>query len=419
MKRRGLSAALMVGVYAALCGVSSLAASGTRSDLDLFFWPAAQVAAHGHPLLVYSVPGLGPDRVDSGPVAILLLAPVALLADAAGWAADVATRTAVVDAVFALFAVGFTRLAVRTIERVRGAMQWRLAAACAFLATPPLWVAVAGFGHVDVPVELLLVLAGVVVYRRERHLLTGVALGLAVLTRSTAVLYVIPFAAVALSRERRHAVIIVVAAAASATVGLAPFLIADGPAVMRSLVTSRGALPVGGGSLWVTAYQAPWAALVERGDVLAIVLVTVLLVGFVAWRRPAAVRTPAGLLALLTVAAVTFPMLAKTVYPYYLLEPCVFATAWWLARPGTAWTRRLVVPVLLTVDVFMTEASVSLPFTGWGLAEGIASSVLLAVVIAVVVGDLFRSPDTYATPVAMHTMAVATTATPAPATSHA
>jgi hypothetical protein len=108
--------------------------------------------------------------------------------------------------------------------------------------------------------------------------------------------------------------------------------------------------------------------------------------------RPAVATTPAGLCGLLTVAAACFPMLAKTVYPYYFLEPYVFAGMWWLARPGSALNWRMLAPLLLTADAFLAKQGVSLPLTGLGLDEGVASSVLLAVVIALVVGDLIRSP---------------------------
>ena len=53
-----------------------------------------------------------------------------------------------------------------------------------------------------------------------------------------------------------------------------------------------------------------------------------------------------GLMALSTAC---LPLLAKSVWPYYLVDPCVFATIWWLARPGSVDNLRLFVPVLFAV----------------------------------------------------------------------
>jgi len=80
------------------------------------------------------------------------------------------------------------------------------------------------------------------------------------------------------------------------------------------------------------------------------------------------------------------------VYPYYLLEPYVFGAAWWLARPGNALNWRASAPLLLTADVFLAKSAATLPFDGWGLAEGVTSSVILAGVVALVVLDLYRTP---------------------------
>lgn len=48
----------------------------------------------------------------------------------------------------------------------------------------------------------------------------------------------------------------------------------------------------------------------------------------------------------MALSSACLPLLAKSAWPYYLVDPCVFATIWWLARPGSVDNLRLFVPVL-------------------------------------------------------------------------
>ena len=89
--------------------------------------------------------------------------------------------------------------------------------------------------------------------------------------------------------------------------------------------------------------------------------------------------------------AACFPLFAKTVFDYYLVEPYVFGVVWWLARPGSAVNWRALVPVLLTADVLLSRLG-EVVSTDWLIAEGITSSVIIAVVVAMVTVDLWRSP---------------------------
>ena len=84
-----------------------------------------------------------------------------------------------------------------------------------------------------------------------------------------------------------------------------------------------------------------------------------------------------------------YPMLAKTAFPYYLLEAYVFAAVWWLARPGSALNWRIAAPVLVTAGALLAEWGKSLPLSGLGVVEGVVSSLILATVIALVMLDLW------------------------------
>ena len=52
--RRGL-VPLLAAAFIAASAIAVLLFDTTRTDLDVFFWPSAEIAAHGHPLLVYTL----------------------------------------------------------------------------------------------------------------------------------------------------------------------------------------------------------------------------------------------------------------------------------------------------------------------------------------------------------------------------
>jgi hypothetical protein len=382
----------LVVLYVAAWALSPLVVKTTPSDLDIYFWPSAETVVNGHPLLIYSahIRDIYPNA--NGPLGVVLLVPVAALANSLGWADNLSLRAGLTDTVVALFAVLLAYEMVVLIRRERGVVEWRLAAACSILFAPALWIGVIDYGHIEQPLELCLVLLAVGYGVSNRPIAGGVALGAAMLARTTAALYLIPFALLPLATRRaKPATKVIVAAVITVGAGLAPFLIADGPAVVHSLVTYRSGLPIAGGSFWLPARQTPWEGAAQHGDVYLAITVAFALVALTLWRRPSTATTVTGLLGLLTVVACCFPLFAKTVYPYYLLEPYVFGAAWWLARPGGALNWRASVPLLLTADVFLLKAGATLPFNGLAVAEGVASSVILAVVVAVVSIDLFRS----------------------------
>src|SRR5665213_3003202 len=110
-------------------------------------------------------------------------------------------------------------------------------------------------------------------------------------------------------------------------------------------------------------------------------------------RKPSIATTHTGLIGLVTVASCCFPLFAKSVFPYYLLEPYVFAVLWWLAGPDSARTWRALVPLLLTVDVFILKATLISPLSGWGVVGGTTSSAVLGVAVALVTFDLLHSTE--------------------------
>ena len=148
----------------------------TRTDLDVFFWPSAEIAAHGHPLLVYTLrAGQYPNA--NGPVSLLPLTLVAAVANALGWQHALEPRDALTVGAFAVFSLLLAREAVLAVEAGRGGRTRRLPVAAVFLLAPPLWVALVGFGHIEQPLELWLILLGVRLLGRGATVRAGVCLG--------------------------------------------------------------------------------------------------------------------------------------------------------------------------------------------------------------------------------------------------
>jgi hypothetical protein len=386
-----VTAGLGVG-YVAASGIAPLILKTTPSDLDLYFWPSAETAAAGHPLLIYSahVHALYPNA--NGPLGLVPLVPIAKLANALGWARSLTGRAALVDAVVSLFVLLFAYQASRIVAGGRGGAARPIVIACVVLA-PAVWLGMLDYGHVEQPVEICCVLLAITCFVSGRNSLTGVALGAAVLTRTIAGFCAIPLLLIPLfTRRFRATIAIALATVITIAVVMTPFLLADEQAVVHSLLTYRSSLPIGGGSFWIIARQASWAGVIEGGDVYIGAAVALLLVAFTLRRRPAVATTHAGIAGLLTVAACCFPLFSKTVFPYYLLEPYIFALLWWLARPGSDLNWRGLVPLLLTIDVFIVKIASAIPFTPAGAVTSVLSSAVIAVAIALVTLDLIRLP---------------------------
>jgi hypothetical protein len=391
--RRRAAIGGLAALYIAAWTLISFALKTKPSDLDLYFWPAAETVVRGHPLLIYSAHLRDAYPNANGPLGLVPLLPMAALANALGWAGNLGARAALAGAAASIVILVLTYQAVRLVAIERRGNGQSAIVACSILLAPALWFGVIDYGHVEQPVDLGFAVLAVACVLRGQSISTGIALGAAVLARTVAAFTVIPFALLPLATRRvGPAMVAFVASVATVTVVLAPFVLTDGPAVEHSLLGYRGSLPIGGGSFWVVARQTPFAGLGKYGDVYLAVAVACLLVAIILRRRPATVTSPAGLLGLLTVATACFPLFAKTVYPYYLVEPYVFSALWWLARPGSARNWRVLVPVLLTADVFLAKAGTTLPIGGSWVAEGLASSAIIAGTAALVSMDLFHSP---------------------------
>ena len=327
------------------------------TDLDIFFWPSAKIAAQGHPLLIYAAGGHALYPNANGPVALLPLSVVAVLLNAVGWLDAGAQRRAIAMAVFCLFILLMAVEAVRAIERMRGARlnpSMRLLAYSVLTLNTLAWQSVAGYGHIEQPIEIWLLLVAVRWLGERRSLPAGIAFGVAIMTRSSAVLMTVPLGLGSLRQGLRSAVALFTGAAAAVAAILLPILIADPSNVIHSLFTYRGSLPVGAGSVWSLARGSPLEPIVQHWDIAAVLAVVVATNLWLARRNG---FDEGRLFAAMTLTSAAFAMLAKTVWPYYFFEVLILGTVWAVGtwRPAAGIVRLVLLPVAVAIYGVIAE----------------------------------------------------------------
>ncbi len=329
-----------------------------RTDLDIFFWPSAKVALAGHPLMVYSLGSQAAYPNANGPVALVPLTALGLVVRALGWLDAPDPRRAMALALFSVFVLLMAREGMAAIERIRGHRiegYPRLLGYATFAMAPPIWQSVAGFGHIEQPIEVWLVLIAVRWMDRNWVLRAGIVFGLAVLSRSSALLLSLPLALASWSRSPAITLRLFAAAAMTGVAGLLPFYLADKADVTYSLYTYRGGLPVGAGSIWSVTRDGALAPLVQYWDIAAVVAAAVATNLWLATRRGG--FSEARLFAGMTLTSASFVLLAKTVWPYYFFEVFVLGTIWaagtWRREDGIA--RLFLAPVAISTLGMVAE----------------------------------------------------------------
>jgi hypothetical protein len=317
------------------------------NDLDQFFWPSARIAVAGQPLMVYKPAGQESYPNANGPLALAPLSVAGIGVKALGWTDSMQLRRLVALSMFSLFILLMAREAVMTVERLRGQRlvgRNRFLAYAAFVVAPPIWHSVAGYGHIEQPIEIWMVLVGARWISADRPLRAGMALGLAILARSSATLLALPLLFAAGRQGIRRAAGMGIAAMLVAIAGLLPFYIADRIDVLHSLFEYRSSLLVGGGSIWTFGRGTPWEQFAQHWD-LAAVGALVLALNLWLATRPGGMAE-GRVYAALALTAASFVILAKTVWPYYFLEVYVFSAVWALGR-ARASKPMLIAPLLV------------------------------------------------------------------------
>ncbi len=355
------------------------------TDLDIFFWPSAKIAVHGHPFSVYAAGGHALYPNANGPVSLLPLSVLGVLLNAVGWLDATVPRRGIALGVFCLFVLLMAREAVAAIDRLRGTpliASVRLLVYALLTLSPLTWQSVAGYGHIEQPIEIWLLLLAARWLGEGRPLRAGIAFGASILTRSSAVLMTAAFGLAGWRQSLRSAVLFFLSTAAAGVAILLPFLLADPSNVIHSLFTYRGSLKVGAGSVWSLARDSSLETVVQHYDivvVVAVVLATNL------WLARSNRFDEGRLFAGMTLTSAAFTMLAKTVWPYYFLElyilGCVWAFGTWRTQHGVV--RLVLLPIAVSVFGLIAEIGSEqyLPLTLVRI-EGAAMFVMLALMIA-------------------------------------
>ena len=374
-------------IYAAAWAIAGWLWNGPPSDIDNFFLPAVRIALGGHPLLIYTARFQEVIANDNGPLGLVPLTAVAALASWLGWLEDERLRRALIMAAFSIFSLLMAREAVAAIDRLRGVRLSglsRLMAYGVFAASPTLVNGVLGYGHIEQPMTLWLVLLAVRSLANGRSAVAGITFGLAMLTRSLAALPLIPLGVLLMARGRWRALAWFGGSAALVVaLGLLPFLLADPTDTIYSLLTHRARLPVGGGSLWQLFVGTPYLWIPQHVDVLFVLGLAVLLSLVVIVARKDLEPSSRDIYGLLALTALTLPLLAKSVWPYYFFDAYVFGAVWWLGQAyPLAFGRPLIaaaIPLIASVGTLLTEYEMGFGPGPIRLREGVAMGVVLAV----------------------------------------
>jgi len=376
------------------------------TDLDIFFWPSAKIAVHGHPFSVYAAGGHALYPNANGPVSLLPLSALGVVLNWVGWLDATAARRGIALGVFCIFVILMAREAVAAIERLRGTPlipSVRLLVYATLTLSPLVWQSVAGYGHIEQPIEIWLLLVAARWLGESRPLRAGIAFGASILTRSPVVLMSVPLGIAGWRQSRRSALTFFFGAGAAGAAIVLPFLVADPSDVIHSLLTYRGSLKVGAGSVWSLARDSSLETAVQHYD---IVLVVAAVLATNLWLARGNRLDEGRLFAGMALTSAAFAMLAKTVWPYYFLELYILGSVWAFGtwRPQDGVVRLVLLPIAVSVFGLIAEIGSEqyLPLT-LARIEGAAMFVMLALMIAWIMRFATREP---ASPAGIATTAV-------------
>jgi len=142
---------------------------------------------------------------------------------------------------------------------------------------------------------------------------------------------------------------------------------------------------VGGGSIWQLLVGTPYEWIPRHADVLFVLGLAVLLSLIVIVARKDLTPSSPDMYGLLALTALTLPLLAKSVWPYYFLDAYVFGVIWWLGQADPlAFGRRLIgvsVPFIAVLATLLTEFEMGTTSARIRLNEGVAMGLVLAILV--------------------------------------
>jgi len=321
-------ASLLVGVTALVRGTRALVTIAD-SDLTNFFFKSADYILRGDPWRMYAV-NVGGYPNYNPPLSIFLMAPLLSLARALGFDVNPGSEITFVTLPFLLLIPLLGFLVIRALRVLYpGIPETQRLLAFVLVALGPLsWQTMATWYHVEQPLMLCLLIGAMLALQSRRAALAGVLAGLAVLTRTTAIVPLIALGVLLLlGRDWRALLKVGGIGALVAAIGFAPFFLFDRHDTLYSLVQWRGTAIIGGNSIWTLFSSTPLDGIARRLDFYAVVLF-VLIITFLAARRFGVTAYSRDAWAVLALGALAVPLLSKTNWPYYYLEPFIFLLIW-------------------------------------------------------------------------------------------
>ncbi len=344
-------ASLLIGVTAVVRGTSQIHVA-QDSDLTNFFFKSATYILHGDLWHIYAARGSGLTSTYPNfnpPLSIFLMAPLLALANALH-AVSYGAQITIVTLPFVVLVPVLASITVRVLRRLYPEIpETQQFLAFAVIALSPLtWQSLTPWYHVEQPLMLCLLVGTIAALQARRSALAGLLAGMAILTRTTALMPLVALGVLLLmERQWRHLFRFGGVAAAVSVLAMIPFFLVYPKDTIYSLVTWRGSSQIGGNSIWsIFAYSGDTNsirhllnALAERLDTYSVVLFIVVVAFLAARRGVSAFGTDAW--GVVAIACLAVPMLTKTVWPYYYLEPFVPLLIWEFAtmynRRGGVW----------------------------------------------------------------------------------
>ena len=368
---RGRGWTQSLALVAALCPAWAILGYTTPeiespTDREGFFLPAAENVLAGRPLDLYSV--RAPDGYPNanGPAGIYALAAAAAITHAVHAFDARRARAAWMGAILALLTVFLTSEAVKAVDRCRPELLStpvrRGLAVVLFGLSPPLWVTIIYFGHDELPLVIGLALAATRFLATGHPRRAGLALGGAMLTKTTSAVYVAVFLVVLAVRRRwGDATRLALTAGAVSIAGFAPFFASDFKDTWFSLIAFRAKAHVLGGTFW--GLFPSLEPIATRLDGLVVLAGAATAVALIARRRPGLSMSVPDVYGLLTLAALCSAVFIRSLWGYFWIEPFVFGAVWVLSTAETATPRgrlSIATPFLMLVACLVTlEANMS------------------------------------------------------------
>ncbi|MGZ3599215.1 MAG: glycosyltransferase 87 family protein [Ktedonobacterales bacterium] len=326
-------ASLLLGAEAVIRGTSLFTGIGD-SDLTNFFFKSADYILRGDPWHMYAVRGSGATATYPNynpPLSIFLIALFRGIGHALHVDSNYGAQITFVALPFMIFVPLLGYLVLRALRSLYPEMPetQQLLAYMLVVLSPLTWQSYGTWYHIEQPMMLCLLVGSMLALRQRREGLAGVLAGAALMTRTTALFPLIGLGVLfLLGREWRGLLKWAGAIALVVAVVMGPFVLGDRANVSYSFLTWRGGAPVGGNSIWtLLAAIGPLSGLVRRLDAPSVVLF-VAAAAYLAWRRLRISAYGRDAWAVLAIAALATPMLSKTNWPYYYLEPFILLLVW-------------------------------------------------------------------------------------------